>query len=120
MAIILENSKIPVILSKFTPINIHAITLGPFIICRGKMSDKTLRHEMIHYIQYKELLYFGFLLVYLYDYLYSALVLKMGFTRESYRNIRFEQEAYDHDHDKIYLSSREKYAWKNYRLKNDK
>ena len=117
MPIILEESKIPKILSKFTPINIYAITLGPLIICRDKISPKTLRHEMIHYTQYKELLYFGFLLVYLYDYLYSAIILKMGFTREAYRNIRFEQEAYSHDHDKVYLASRKKYAWKNYRLK---
>lgn len=117
MPIILENSKIPKILSKFTPINIYAITLGPFIICKDKITDKTLRHEMIHYTQYKELFYIGFLLIYLYDFLYNAIILKKGFTRTSYKNIRFEQEAYDNDHDKMYLSNREKYAWKKYKLR---
>ena len=67
MPIILEESKIPKILSKFTPINIYAITLGPIIICRDKIPPKTLRHELIHYHQYKELFYIGFLLIYLYE-----------------------------------------------------
>ena len=116
MPIILENSKIPKILSKFTPININAITLGPFIISRGKMSDDTLRHEMIHYVQYKELFYIGFLIIYLYDFLYNAIILKQGLSSSSYRNIRFEKEAYDNDHDKTYLANREKFAWKKYRL----
>ena len=53
MPIILQNSKIPKILSKFTPINIYAITLGPIIICREAIPPKTLRHELIHYHQYK-------------------------------------------------------------------
>ena len=117
MPIILEDSKIPKILSKFTPIDIYAITLGPLIICKEKLPPRTLRHEMIHYYQYKELFYIGFLLLYLYDFLYSAFILKMGFTRESYMNIRFEQEAHSNDENTVYLTNREKHAWKKYSLK---
>tara|TARA_B100000427_G_scaffold162482_2_gene135102 strand:- start:339 stop:713 length:375 start_codon:yes stop_codon:yes gene_type:complete len=119
MPIILEESRIPKILSKFTPINIYAITLGPIIICRDKIPPKTLRHEMIHYHQYKELFYIGFLLIYLYDFLYNAIILNKGFSSQAYRDIRFEQEAYSNDHDKIYLTGRERFAWKNYKLKKE-
>ena len=119
MPIILQNSRIPKILSKFTPINIYAITLGPFIICRETLPPKTLRHELIHYHQYKELFYIGFLLIYLYDFLYNAIILKKGFSSQSYRDIRFEQEAYGHDHDKMYLTNREKFAWIKYKLKKE-
>ena len=47
------------------------------------------------------------------------MILKKGFSSESYRNIRFEQEAYSNDHDKMYLANREKFAWIKYRLKKD-
>jgi hypothetical protein len=58
-------------------------------------------------------------LIYLYDFLYNAIILKKGFSSHAYRDIRFEQEAYNNDHDKIYLISREKFAWKNYKLKKE-
>ena len=75
--IFIENSKIPVWLSKFAPINIWAITLGPVVICRGVLSEKTKRHETIHYMQYKELWFIGFLLIYLWDFLFSAIINQM-------------------------------------------
>ena len=54
--------------------------------------------------------------MYLYDYLYAAIIKKKGFSREAYLAIRFEQEAYDNDHDLEYLNSRKKYHWKSYPL----
>lgn len=36
--------------------DIYAITLGPLIICKEKLPHRSLRHEMIHYHQYKEIL----------------------------------------------------------------
>lgn len=114
--IFIENSKIPVWLSKFSPININAITLGPIVLSRGTLSERVMRHETIHFMQYKELFFVGFLAVYLYDYLYAALVKKKGFSREAYLAIRFEQEAYDNDHDLEYLEKRQKKAWKKYPL----
>lgn len=114
--IFIENSKIPVWLSKIAPIDINAITLGPIVLSRGVLSERVKRHETIHFMQYKELFFVGFLLVYLYDYLYAALVKKKGFSRESYLSIRFEQEAYDNDHDIDYLKRRKKFRWKDYPL----
>jgi hypothetical protein len=114
--IFVENSKIPVWLSKVAPININAITLGPIVLSRGILSERVKRHETIHFMQYKELFFIGFLLIYLYDYLYAALVKKKGFSRDSYLAIRFEQEAYENDHDLRYLEKRQKNAWKKYPL----
>jgi len=111
-----ENSKIPAFLSKFAPIEIWAITLGPWIFCRGQMSKRTKRHETIHYLQYRELWFIGFLLIYLFDYLWAAVLSRKGFSREAYLSIRFEQEAWSCDDTKDYISNRKKFAWKNYPL----
>ena len=56
--IVLQNSKIPQWLSIF--INIWAITIWPFVICRGEMDEVTLNHEKIHIKQQAELLDFIF------------------------------------------------------------
>lgn len=114
--IFIENSKIPVWLSKVSPININAITLGPIVLSRSTLSERVKRHETIHFMQYKELFFIGFLLIYLFDYLYAAIIKRKGFSRESYLSIRFEQEAYDNDHDIDYLKRRKKFRWKDYPL----
>ena len=114
--IFIENSKIPVWLSKIAPINISAITLGPIVLSRGILSERVKRHETIHFMQYKELFFIGFLLIYLFDYLYAAIIKRKGFSRESYLSIRFEQEAYDNDHKEDYLERRKKFRWRDYPL----
>lgn len=114
--VFIENSKIPVWLSKIAPININAITLGPIVLSRGILSEKVKRHETIHFMQYKELFFIGFLLVYAFDYLYAAIIKKKGFSRESYLAIRFEQEAYDNDYKVDYLNRRRKFRWLAYPL----
>jgi len=114
--IFFENSKVPVWLSKFAPIEISAITLGLVVFARGTLSQRTKRHETIHYYQYLETFIIGFLLIYLFDYLYCAIIKKKGFTRDAYRSIRFEQEAYANDGNEEYLNTRDKYSWINYRL----
>jgi len=114
--IFIENSRIPVWLSKITPIEISAITLGPIVLSRGKISDKTRRHETIHYHQYLETFFIGFILIYFFDFLWAAVVRGKGFSRESYLAIRFEQEAHSCDKWVKYLESREKYAWRRYPL----
>ena len=106
-----ENSRIPVILSKFAPIEIGAITLFCFVYSRGELSEETKRHETIHFQQYLETLIVGFLLIYLYDYLYAAIIKRKGFTRDAYLAIRFEQEAWDKDKEINYLSKRKRFSW---------
>ncbi len=111
-----ENSKVPKVLSKVAPIEINAITLGPLVFSRGELSDRVKRHETIHWMQYKELFIIGFLIVYLYDYLFAAVLKKKGFNRQSYMSIRFEQEAYDNDVNENYLKERKPYKWLDYKL----
>ncbi len=112
----IENSKVPVILSKFAPIEISAITLGIFVFSRGVLPESTKRHETIHYLQYLETWFIGFLLIYVFDFLWCAIVKGKGFTRESYLSIRFEQEAHHRDEEVDYLSRRKKFAWRKYPL----
>ncbi len=107
--IIFENSKVPVFLSKFAPIEIGAITLFPFVFSRGEMSEETKRHETIHFQQYLETGIVGFLGLYLWDYMISLMKGKKG--PEAYRSIRAEVEAWDNDGDEDYLQNRVRWAW---------
>ena len=111
-----ENSKLPKILSKFAPIDILAITLGPFVFCAGKISEKTKRHETIHFMQYKETFWIGFLFVYIFDFLWAAIIKRKGFSQEAYLAIRFEQEAWHCDDYDDYAECRQRFAWLNYPL----
>ena len=104
-----ENSNIPVWLSYVSPINISAITLGPVVISTGTMSEITKRHETIHFQQYLELLFIGFILLYLGHWLANLLRGQSG--AEAYLNIPFEKEAYANATDENYLQNRKRYAW---------
>lgn len=55
--IFIENSKVPVWLSKIAPLRIGAISFGLWVWSRREMSDKTKRHETIHFQQQLELLF---------------------------------------------------------------
>ena len=116
LPIFIENSRIPVILSKVSPIDIGAIALGPVIISRGEMDETTRRHESIHWEQYKECLILGFLLLYLFFWIRK---LFHGYSGEgAYYNIPFEREAYDNQHDAEYLLNREHFTWWKYANKD--
>jgi len=105
----IENSKIPVWLSYLSPIDIGTITLGPIVISRGEMSEVTKRHETIHFQQYIELAFVGFLILYP---LYWIINLLRGQTRsEAYYNIPFEREAYANADHPYYLLNRKRYCW---------
>jgi len=107
--IFIENSRIPVILSKVAPIDIYAISLGPFIICRSTMGERTKNHESIHFRQWLELGFVLFPIMYSLYWLRNKINGMDGF--ESYRMIPFEVEAYDNEGDLDYLSKRKHYAW---------
>jgi len=108
--IIIQNSKIPVYLSVF--ISISAITLFPFIISRDEMSDVTIRHEIIHIEQQRELLVIFFYILYVWYWLKGKV---KGMTSdEAYMSIPFEQEAYRKMYDENYINKRKRNAWKKY------
>ena len=110
---VIENSRLPRLLSVF--ISIHAITLYPFIICRTVLDKRTRSHEFIHIAQQKELWVVGFYILYVWYWLKNIIWNKMS-TSQAYRNIPFEIEAYENEHDAIYALTRDKMAWKKYRV----
>ena len=109
--VIIENSKIPKYLSIF--INIWAITIWPFIICRQKMKPEILNHEKIHIKQQAELLLIGFYILYAAWWLYNRLWLRMS-SHEAYMYIPFEVEAYENEDNLEYLENRKWCAWRSY------
>ena len=108
--IFVEHSRVPVWLSKFTPININAITLFCVVCARGDLSERTKRHETIHFQQFLETFVVGFIVLYYVEYFIRWLM--YGFDgRKAYRMISFEQEAHDCDEDVDYLFKRKRYSW---------
>ena len=107
---VIENSKIPKMLSLF--IDVWAITLYPFIICKGKMNQQTRTHEIIHLHQQRELLVIGFYVLYVLFWLrhliqHRSLVM-------AYACIPFEREAYDNDTEFTYPLNRKRFSWVKY------
>ena len=107
---IYENSKIPQYLSWF--IDIWAITLYPFIICRGKLDLRTKNHEIIHLHQQRELWIVGFYLLYVLFWIHGLLKLKSF--HAAYRSIPFEKEAYEHEEDFTHTLNRKNFIWVKY------
>ena len=109
--IIIENSSIPKTLSVF--IDIWAITLYPFIICKGEMNEETKNHERIHLAQQRELWLLGFYVLYVSYWLIGRL---RGLNnRAAYLAIPFEREAYENQSNPQYLSQRKNHAWRAYK-----
>ena len=105
-----EYSWVPRFLSFFSPIEIGAITLGPFVFSRTALPMKTRIHEAIHWEQYKEtgiilfpVLYLTFWLVNLFRFRFDG--------KKAYREIPFEKEAYANQNRIDYLFKRKMYAW---------
>lgn len=69
---------------------------------KGKLNKVDINHEAIHSAQQKELLYIGFYLLYLLNWILT------GFR---YYYISFEREAYDNEQNLEYLNSRKSYSW---------
>jgi hypothetical protein len=109
LPVFIEDSRVPVFLSYFSPIEIGAITLGPLVFSRGKISERTRRHEAIHWEQYKELGVVLFPVLYFTFWLWNLVKFKDGM--RAYYMIPFEREAYVNDKDVGYLFRRKRWAW---------
>lgn len=107
--IFIENSRIPKFLSLLSPITIGAITMGFIVFSRGETDERTKRHETIHYQQFIETLFIGFLLIYAWDYLVGLARYRNGAL--AYRQIRAEKEAYANDGAEGYLAERKRWSW---------
>jgi hypothetical protein len=101
---IIRNNIIP--FKGFSAINLFGV-----VFVRGKVPDYILTHEQIHTAQMKELLYVGFYLLYVLEWLF--LLVKYRNAKKAYYNISFEKEAYKWECCNWYLYGRDHYAqWK--------
>jgi len=110
--IFIENSKLPVWLSKIAPIDVWAFSAGPFVVCRGELDEKTKTHETIHFLQQVEMLFV--LQWILYGLFYVIGRFTKGSWKAAYYGNPFEMEAYVNDLDPEYLGKRRFWAWTNH------
>ncbi len=87
-----------------------AINLFGLILSTQRLSTTDLNHELIHTAQQRELLYIGFYIWYIIEWL--CLLAKYRNGLDAYFHIRFEQEAYRHQNDLEYLKKRKHYHYK--------
>lgn len=87
----------------------YAINLFGIIFSVKKLSPVELNHERIHTAQQRELLFIGFYVWYVVEWL--LLLLKYHDSLKAYFNIRFEREAYRHQNDLTYLHHRRHYHY---------
>ena len=85
-----------------------AINLFGILFVRGnaRIDDRTIRHETIHTAQMKEMLYVGFYIWYVTEW-----IIRLLMKGNAYRNISFEREAYANEEHIDYLESRKRFAW---------
>ena len=92
----------------------NAINLFGVLWVRGqaRVTQVDLNHERIHTAQMRELGYILFYVLYLVEWM-----VRLPMPGNAYRNISMEREAYGHQGDLGYLSSRRHYAWLHYMRK---
>jgi hypothetical protein len=94
------------------------LSLWPFIFLKTrslKNDDVLINHEKIHLRQQQELLILPFYVFYLTEWAIRAIWYLDSY--KAYQNLSFEQEAYMHENNMDYLSSRKtfsfiKYLWR--------
>ncbi len=98
---IVYNNIIP--FKGFAAINLFGVVFARKE-CRP-LSTSTVNHEAIHTEQMKELLYIGFYVCYVVEWL-----VRLFMKGNAYRNISFEKEAYRCQHIPDYTQSRQRFA----------
>lgn len=78
------------------------------IFAKQRLSPSEWRHEHIHTLQQRELLFVGFFVWYIVEWLVRLLQYRNA--KRAYLNISFEREAYAHERDKDYEQQRHHYA----------
>lgn len=97
-----------IIFSKiFFPSSFNALALWPFIVLKDKNLKNDiilLNHERIHLRQQIELLWLGFFIFYLTEFIVKLVIYKKP--KLAYHNLSFEREAYKNELNQSYLHQR--------------
>lgn len=102
---IIRNNIIP--FPGFKAINLFGVL---FVRKGAYISDETINHETIHSRQMREMLYIGFYVWYVVEWIVRLFM--YGFdTHVAYRYISFEREAYTNERNMEYLNERKRYSW---------
>ena len=102
-------------INKFIPFpGFKAANLFGVLFVRGSgiISKKTMNHESIHTELWKELLWIGFLLWYLIEWIIRLFAFKGR--KYAYKNISFEREAYYNEADLDYMKYRKVWSFTRY------
>lgn len=102
---IIYNRHFP--FGRFYAINLFGVVISKSHM--GKLSSREINHEYIHTLQQREMLYVGFYVWYVLEWLWW-----LGRYRNLYRayhRISFEREAYDHEKELEYKQTRRHFAW---------
>lgn len=102
------HTKMVVVNKIMPPKGFLAINLFGVIFARKELSAVTINHESIHTAQGKELLWVGFYLLYLLEWL-ARLAVTFD-ARRAYRELSFEKEAYAHERELGYISQRKHFS----------
>jgi hypothetical protein len=89
----------------------NAINIFGILFVKGDCGVYVVNHEQIHTAQMKELAYLPFYILYIVEWLIR--LVQYRDMMQAYRNISFEREAYDHQHDLSYLHRRK--HWHSFR-----
>ena len=87
----------------------YAINIFGIVFARTKLNKTEQRHEYIHTLQQREMLYVPFYIWYIVEWIIKLIIYRDALT--AYRNIGFEKEAYLHQGDASYIWKRKRYAW---------
>jgi len=105
----------PLLTSVFSLGLAQGVLVFPFIFVKNERFRNNaylVNHERIHFRQAIELLVVGFYLLYLLEFLFWFIRCRQ--VGKAYRNISFEREAYDNDHDLQYLLYRKSWSFSKY------
>lgn len=103
---IVRNRLIP--FKGFACVNLFGVVFARYGV---RLDYGTINHEQIHTAQMKELLYIGFYVLYLLEWVRN--LFKYGDAKTAYKMISFELEAYEFENDILYLQRRTAFAqWK--------
>ena len=86
-----------------------------FVLYKGQISQKTKRHEFIHFMQQLELLFIFHWILYALSTIIG--LFKYMNYKKAYKNNWFEKEAFAKDKQVNYIINRKPYAWIKY-IKN--